>query len=154
MSKQQVIETIMNACSNLTLTHQFKIYFMKNVTTITWTIIVLGLFTNISIVGFDSAAAALLVLLPSVILSLLTLFVKDRGNSPTSKIANLITTSVFSVVSALAYYEASGGNAHSSTDALIFLVLPIKSIVLIPVLYFVSKLILRFMAWAKQATFK
>lgn len=89
------------------------------------------------------------VLLPFIILILLTSYIHRKGFSPASRVALLLTT-ILVAVSSLLIYWASIFNSQSSTSALVFIFIPIYSLVAMGVVYGLAWLLLRmFMPKAK-----
>jgi hypothetical protein len=115
---------------------------MKNVRQITFAAIAAGLLTSIAIVNNYSSNCLQFIWIPYVILFVVTYVMVIRNASAASNVAILITTCIISALSALAYGEVSFGTSHSSTEGLIFFILPIFSIGLIPIIYLASKCIL------------
>jgi hypothetical protein len=81
------------------------------------------------------------VLLPFIILIVLTLYIHRKALSPASRVAILLT-SILVVVSSVAVYWTSIFNSASSTSALVFVFMPIYSLVAIGVAYGLTRLLL------------
>jgi hypothetical protein len=125
---------------------------MKTLTTITAAVIALGLLTTILFAGHYSTNCLQLVWVPYVILFALMLIVEAKSSTAPSKIAVLITASLISIMSAQAYYEVSYSTSHKSTEALAFFIVPLFSIVLIPIIYLATKLLVRLIIPAREIT--
>jgi hypothetical protein len=125
---------------------------MKTLTTITAAVIALGLLTTILFVGHYSTNCLQLVWVPYVILFALMLIVEAKSSAAPSKIAVLITACLISIMSAQAYYEVSYSTSHKSTEALAFFIVPLFSIVLIPIIYLATKLLVRLIIPAREIT--
>ena len=108
---------------------------MQNSKIITLVVVALGLITTILFVGHYSTNCLRLVWIPYAILFGLIMKAEGENGSNAAKMSVLITASFVCIISGIAYYETSYGTSRSSTEALIFLILPIQSIVIIPIMY-------------------
>ena len=81
------------------------------------------------------------VALPFIILIALTTLIHRKALSPASRVA-IFLTSILVVIPSVAIYWASIYNSESSTSALVFIFIPICSLVLIGVAYGLARLLL------------
>jgi glucan phosphoethanolaminetransferase (alkaline phosphatase superfamily) len=81
--------------------------------------------------------------LPFIILLLLTTYIHRKNLSAASRVAILLT-SILIVVSSVFLYWASIFNSESSTSALVFVFIPLYSLVGIAVIYGLAWLVLKF----------
>lgn len=81
------------------------------------------------------------VLLPFVLLLVLTLYIHRKASSPASRAAILLT-SILVVVSSVLAYWSSIFNSESSTSALVFIFIPLYSLIAIGVCYGLARLLL------------
>jgi len=81
--------------------------------------------------------------LPFMILMLLTAYIHRKNFSSASRVAILLT-SILVVVSSVLLYWASIFNSQSSTSALVFVFIPLYSLVGIAVAYGLAWLVLKF----------
>lgn len=80
-------------------------------------------------------------LLPFAILLALTLYIHRGASSPASRVAILLTSILVAVSSVLIYWN-SIFNSESSTSALVFVFIPVYSLVAIGVGYGLARLLL------------
>jgi hypothetical protein len=128
---------------------------MKNLRNIGIVIIILGALVTVGIMISTTSPVAGLsdllftlgfyvwVVLPFIILILLTFYIHRKNFSSASRVAILLT-SILVVVSSVLIYSASIFNAESSTSALVFVFIPLYSLVGIAVTYGLAWLVLRF----------
>ena len=89
------------------------------------------------------------VVLPFIVLILLNYYIHRKNLSSASRVA-IFLTSIFVVVSSVLIYWASIFKSESSTSALVFVFIPIYTLVTIAVLYGLAWLLLRlFMSKSK-----
>lgn len=110
---------------------------MKIFKIITLTIIALGLISTIFFVNHNGGKGVFFVILPYIFLLTIMYVIKARTTAA-SHIALSIAATFICIITALAYYEAAF-KPGSSTDGLIFLVLPIFSLSLISIIYLLAK---------------
>lgn len=114
---------------------------MKILTAITFALAILGLFTSISIVSDYTNSPLGLVCFPYGLLIALLLYVNIANKSKSSKVSLFISACLNVLMSIPAYWGVVYGTSHSSTEALIFLVVPIYGVGLILIVYGVIRLV-------------
>ncbi|TDH24604.1 hypothetical protein EXU57_14790 [Segetibacter sp. 3557_3] len=108
---------------------------MKYLTIANTVVIAAGLLTSISIVRHYSSNGLVFTGVPYAVLFALACRATFHRPSFVRNIAALITSTAISVFSFFPYYDVSYGDGHSSTEGIIFGLIPLVSVTLIPVLY-------------------
>ncbi len=112
---------------------------MKVISLITLGIIFLALFISISLAG----SPVFLIGTPYVVMLALLGWINHKKAGRSSHIAMFISTTLFSVVSVITFYQAVY-NPQSSTNGLVFLILPIFSTFLFVPIYILFRTIIGF----------
>ena len=126
---------------------------MKNLKSIGIVTVIVGALATVGMMASTTAAAGGLddllitlgfyfwVLVPFIVLLILTVNIHRKALSPASRVAILLT-SILVVVSSVLVYGASIFNPDSSTSALVFVFVPVYSLVAIGVCYGLARLLL------------